>query len=86
MNPVLAMDYSMFVFNTRGPLAAMPAMDVMWVSFYSIALMLVSILMVSAVRKWVHNGLLSTIFRLIAFGLFLIGTILMVLVVATWPA
>lgn len=86
MNPVLGMDYSMFVLNSRGPLAAMPAMDVMWVSFYSIGLMLISILMMSAVRKWVHNGVLSLIFRLIAFGLFFIGTILMVLVVATWPA
>ncbi|MGN7117366.1 DUF2768 domain-containing protein [Lysinibacillus odysseyi] len=86
MNPVLLMDHSIFVLNTRGPLAAMPAMDVMWVSFYSIALMLVAVLIVSAVRKWIHNGVLSFIFRMVAFGLFLIGTILMVLVVATWPA
>ena len=86
MNPVLAMDYSKFVLNARGPLATMPAMDVMWVSFYSIALTVISILIVSAVRKWVHNGFLSLIFRLVAFGLFQIGTILMVLVVATWPA
>ncbi len=86
MNPVLGMDYSTLVLNARGPLAAMPAMDVMWVSFYSIGLMVISIFIISAVRKWVHNGFLSLIFRLVAFGLFLIGTILMVLVVATWPA
>ena len=86
MDPVLGMDYSMLVLNARGPLAAMPAMDVMWVSFYSIGLMVTSILIISADRKWVHNGFLSLIFRLVAFGLFLIGTILMVLVVATWPA
>ena len=86
MDPVLGMGYSTLVLNARGPLAAMPAMDVMWVSFYSIGLMVISILIISAVRKWVHNGFLSLIFRLVAFGLFLIGTILMVLVVATWPA
>ncbi len=86
LSPVLSMDYSLFVLNARGPLATMPAMDVMWVSFYSIALMLVSVVIVSVVRKWVHNSYLSFIFRLVGFGLFFIGTILMVLVVATWPA
>ena len=86
MSPFLTMDLSRFVLNARGPLANVPALDVMWISFYSIALMMVSILIVSAVRKWVHNAFLSIIFRLIAFAMFFIGTILMVLVVATWPA
>lgn len=86
MSPFLTMDLSRFVLNTRGPLASVPALDVMWISFYSIGLMMVSILIISAVRKWVHNGFLSVIFRLIAFAMFLIGTFLMVLVVATWPA
>ena len=70
----------------EGPLASVPALDVMWISFYSIGLMMVSILIVSAVRKWVHNTFLSIIFRLMAFAMFFIGTILMVLVVATWPS
>ena len=87
MSPLLTMDLSRFVLNARGPLASVPALDVMWISFYSIALMMLSIVIVSAVRKWmIHNGFLSIIFRLIAFAMFLIGTILMVLVVATWPA
>ena len=86
MSPFLTMDLSSFVLNARGPLASVPALDVMWISFYSIGLMMVSILIVSAVRKWVHNAFLSIILRLIAFAMFLIGTILMVLVVATWPA
>ena len=86
MSSFLTMDLAKFVLNARGPLASIPALDVMWISFYSIGLMLVSILIVSAVRKWVHNAFLSIIFRLIAYAMFLIGTILMVLVVATWPA
>ena len=86
MSPFLTMDLSTFVLNARGPLASVPALDVMWISFYSIGLMMVSILIVSAVRKWIHNAFLSIILRLIAFAMFFIGTILMVLVVATWPA
>ena len=86
MSPLLTMDLSRFVLNARGPLASVPALDVMWISFYSIGLMMVSILIVSAVRKWVHNSVLSIISRLIAFSMFFIGTILMVLVVATWPS
>ena len=86
MSPFSTMDLSMFVLNARGPLASVPALDVMWISFYTIGLMMVSILVVSAVRKWVHNAFLSIIFRIIAFAMFFIGTILMVLVVATWPS
>ena len=80
------MDLSRFVLNARGPLASVPALDVMWISFYSIGLMMLSILIVSAVRKLIHKAFLSIILRLIAFAMFLIGTILMVLVVATWPS
>lgn len=77
----------MFVLGSaRGPLASMHALDVMWISFYSMGAMLVSILIISAVRKWVNNGFLSFVLRLIAFGLFLIGSLLMVLVVFTWPS
>ena len=36
----------------------MHALDVMWVSFYSIGLLLASLLIISAVRKWVHNVLI----------------------------
>ena len=86
MSPFSTMDLSKFVLNARGPLASVPALDVMWISFYSIALMMVSILIVSAVRKWIHNTVLSIVFRLMAFAMFFIGTILMVLVVATWPS
>ncbi|MEK4629278.1 MAG: DUF2768 domain-containing protein [Solibacillus sp.] len=71
--------------SARGPLASMHALDVMWVSFYSIGLLLISILLISAVRKWIHNAFLSFLLRLIAFGMFLVGTVLMVLVVFTWP-
>lgn len=71
--------------SARGPLEYMGALDIMWVSFYSIGLLLLSVIVVSAVRKWVHNVLLSVILRLIAFGMFLVGSILMVLVVFTWP-
>jgi hypothetical protein len=70
----------------RGPLAAMPALDVMWISFYSIGALLVSMLIVMATRKWIHNAFLSFISHVFAFVLFLAGSVLMVLVVATWPA
>ena len=71
--------------SNRGPLASMHALDVMWVSFYSIGLLLASILVISAVRKWIHNAFLAFILRLVAFVMFLIGTFLMVLVIFTWP-
>ena len=71
--------------SNRGPLASMHALDVMWVSFYSIGLLLASILLISAVRKWIHNAFLAFILRLVAFVMFLIGTFLMVLVIFTWP-
>lgn len=75
-----------YVLNSaRGPLASMHALDVMWVSFYSIGLLLASLLIISAVRKWVHNVALSFLFKLIAYVMFFIGTLLMVLVILTWP-
>lgn len=83
-NPLFSME-QLVLASARGPLASMHALDVMWVSFYSIGAMLISVLIVSAVRKWVKNGFLSFIIRLIAFALFTIGSILMVLVVFTWP-
>lgn len=72
--------------SARGPLASMHALDVMWVSFYSIGAMLLSVIIVSAARKWIKNGFLSFIVRLIAFALFAIGSLLMILVVFTWPS
>ncbi|MER2000089.1 MAG: DUF2768 domain-containing protein [Lysinibacillus sp.] len=72
--------------SARGPLAALPALDVMWISFYSIGALLVSMLIVTATRKWIHNAFLSFISHVFAFVLFLAGSLLMVLVVATWPA
>lgn len=71
--------------SARGPLDGMNPLDVMWVSFYSIGLLLLSIIVISATRKWIHNAFLSFIFRLIAFGMFLVGSILMVLIIFTWP-
>lgn len=71
--------------TARGPLANMHSLDVMWVSFYSIGAMLFSVLLVGITRKWVNNGCLSVILRLVAFVIFAIGSILMVLVVMTWP-
>jgi hypothetical protein len=77
---------SVFVLaSSRGPLASMHALDVMWVSFYSIGLLFLSTLLISAVRKWVHNAVFAFILRLIAFGMFLVGALLMVLTVLTWP-
>ncbi|WP_246027570.1 DUF2768 domain-containing protein [Lysinibacillus antri] len=82
--PFISMDRFVLA-SSRGPLASMHSLDVMWVSFYSIGAMLISVLIVSAARKWVNNGVLSFIIRLFAFGLFAIGSLLMVLVVFTWP-
>ncbi|MBD8025234.1 DUF2768 domain-containing protein [Ureibacillus sp. Re31] len=73
------------ILTARGPLASMHSLDVMWVSFYSIGAMLLSVLIVSITRKWVNNGCLSLILRLFAFIIFAIGSILMILVVFTWP-
>ena len=86
-NPLLIMDIRSSRFSgARGPLASMHAMDVMWVSFYSIGAMILSMLMVTAARKWINNGFLSFLIRLIAFVIFAFGTLLMVLVIFTWPA
>ncbi|RNC97597.1 DUF2768 domain-containing protein [Lysinibacillus halotolerans] len=76
---------SLTFLTARGPLASMHSLDVMWVSFYSIGAMLLSVLIVSITRKWVNNGCLSLLLRLIAFVIFAIGSILMILVVFTWP-
>ncbi|MGN7476487.1 DUF2768 domain-containing protein [Solibacillus silvestris] len=81
MNPVS----NLLLNSARGPLASMHSLDVMWVSFYSIGLLLASILIISAVRKWVHNAFLSFLFKFIAYAMFFIGTLLMVLVILTWP-
>jgi len=81
MNPLS----NLLLNSSRGPLASMHALDVMWISFYSIGLLLVSILIITAVRKWVHNMFLSFILKLVAYVMFFIGTLLMVLVVLTWP-
>jgi len=78
-------DPTWLIVNTRGPLAHISALDAMWVSFYSIGLLLASSLVVMATRKWVKNGVLSFLIHVIAFGMFIVGTILMVLVVLTWP-
>lgn len=71
--------------SSRGPLAAMTALDVMWVSFYAIGLLLGAILFISAIRKWIHNSILSFVFKFIAYAMFMLGSFLMVLVIATWP-
>ena len=70
---------------SRGSLAMMSALDVMWVSFYAIGLLLGAILVMTAVRKWIRIPVLSTLVRLVAYGMFMIGSFLMVLVIATWP-
>lgn len=77
---------SLAILTARGPLASVPALDVMWISFYSIGALLVSMLIVSATRKWVNNAILSFISHVFAFMLFLAGSLLMVLVIATWPS
>lgn len=77
---------SLAILGARGPLATMPALDVMWVSFYSIGALMVSMLIVSATRKWISNSTLSFISHVFAFVLFLAGSFLMVLVIATWPS
>ena len=69
----------------RGPLAHMAALDVMWVSFYAIGLLLCALLLISAVRKWIQNFFMAFILKFVAYGMFLIGSFLMVLVIATWP-
>ena len=69
----------------RGPLSMMSALDVMWVSFYSIGLLLGAVLIISAVRKWVRLPVISFLLKFVAYGMFMIGSFLMVLVIATWP-
>ncbi|MCY9547798.1 DUF2768 domain-containing protein [Lysinibacillus xylanilyticus] len=69
-----------------GPLAHLPALDVMWVSFYCIGFLIISVGLIYLARNKVSNGFLRTIVNLIAYILFGLGTFLMVLIVATWPA
>ncbi|MET4560987.1 DUF2768 domain-containing protein [Lysinibacillus parviboronicapiens] len=69
-----------------GPLAHMPALDIMWVSFYCIGFMIVSVGLIYLGRNKISNGFLRIIVNLIAYILFGLGTFLMVLIVATWPA
>jgi hypothetical protein len=71
--------------SSRGPLSALSSLDVMWVSFYAIGLLLGAILFISAIRKWIHNSILAFICKFIAYAMFMFGSFLMVLVVATWP-
>ena len=47
---------------------------------------MVSILLIYLGRNKIKNGFLRTINNLIAYVLFGLGSFLMVLVVATWPA
>ncbi|GLC87076.1 DUF2768 domain-containing protein [Lysinibacillus piscis] len=69
-----------------GPLAHMPALDVMWVSFYCIGSMIISASLIFLARHKIKNTFLRTIINLCAYILFGLGTFLMVLIVATWPA
>lgn len=69
-----------------GPLAQMAALDVMWVSFYSIGFMMLSIGLIYFARNKLTNVVLSFVTKFIAYVLFGLGSFLMVLVVATWPA
>ena len=71
--------------TSRGPLSTLSALDVMWVSFYAIGLLLGAILFISAIRKWIHNSILAFICKFVAYAMFMLGSFLMVLVVATWP-
>lgn len=77
--------HALSLLSARGPLASMHALDVMWVSFYSIGLLIAAVLVITVVRKWVNNVALSFLFKLVAYGMFFVGSFLMVLVVATWP-
>ncbi|WP_230199458.1 DUF2768 domain-containing protein [Bacillus ndiopicus] len=80
------MDASHLLLNTaRGPLAHIPALDVMWISFYSMGLLFFSVLIISATRKWVSNIFLSFVLKLIAYVMLATGAFLMVLIVVTWP-
>mgnify|MGYP006394924545 FL=1 len=81
MNPMS----NLLLNSARGPLATMHALDVMWVSFYSIGLLLASLLIITAIRKWIHNMFLSILIKLVAYVMFFIGSLLMVLVILTWP-
>ncbi|MCT6923146.1 MULTISPECIES: DUF2768 domain-containing protein [Bacillales] len=76
---------SLLLNTARGPLAHIPALDVMWISFYAIGLLFFSVVIISATRKWVNNVFLSFIFKLIAYIMLATGAFLMVLIVATWP-
>ncbi|MFJ7731124.1 DUF2768 domain-containing protein [Lysinibacillus sp. NPDC097231] len=69
-----------------GPLAHMPALDIMWVSFYCIGFMIISVGLIYLARNKISNVFLRTIVNLFAYILFGLGTFLMVLIVATWPA
>ena len=69
-----------------GPLAHMPALDIMWVSFYCIGFMIISVGLIYLGRNKISNGFLRTIVNLFAYILFGLGTYLMVLIIATWPA
>ncbi|KOS63664.1 NAD(FAD)-dependent dehydrogenase [Lysinibacillus sp. FJAT-14222] len=63
----------------------MPALDVMWISFYCIGSLIISVGLIYLARNKVSNGFLRTIVNLFAYILFGLGTFLMVLIVATWP-
>lgn len=86
-NLLTLLDVSSYTYlsASRGPLAMMSSLDVMWVSFYSIGLLLGAILIISAIRKWIHNPILAFIIKLVAYAMFMVGAFLMVLVIATWP-
>jgi len=58
----------------------------MWVSFYCIGFLIISVGLIYLARHKISNVFLRTIVNLSAYILFGLGTFLMVLIVATWPA
>lgn len=86
MNSIHNFHLPSYLLSARGPLSSMHALDVMWVSFYSIGLLALAMLIVIVNRKWVKNGCLYSLIQLVAFLMFLVGTFLMILVVFTWPS
>lgn len=69
-----------------GPLSHLPALDIMWVSFYCIFFLVASIGLIYLVRHKIKNRFMQMMTKLVAYSLFFTGSFLMVLVVATWPA
>ncbi|PWI24486.1 DUF2768 domain-containing protein [Kurthia sibirica] len=62
----------------------MSPMNMMWISFYSMGFMALSMALMYISRHKISNGIISGVIALIAYSFLLIGFLTMIFVIFTW--